>query len=221
MLTVDVDTGSADLWVPVNCLYCPNNQLDAGRSSTYKDMVDEFSISYGTGDASGTLASDVVSVGGLSVQEQAFGAVTQTSDDFGGFPNDGILGMAFGTIAVSKQPPFFERLIAKGALAAPLFSVHLARNQTTGSEVCFGCYDPAKTTGAISWVPVNSTTYWSVSMDALVLNSTVSVTTNLVAAIDTGTTFIYIPDEAASRLYGLIPGAQRAPQYGPGKFFGS
>lgn len=156
MLTVDVDTGSADLWVPVNCLYCPNNQLDAGRSSTYKDMVDEFSISYvshaftcqtklrcqsresniqGTGDASGTLASDVVSVGGLSVQEQAFGAVTQTSDDFGGFPNDGILGMAFGTIAVSKQPPFFERLIAKGALAAPLFSVHLARNQTTGSEV--------------------------------------------------------------------------------------
>jgi Eukaryotic aspartyl protease len=45
-LTVDVDTGSADLWVPVNCPYCTNNQLDAGRSSTYKDMMDEFSISY-------------------------------------------------------------------------------------------------------------------------------------------------------------------------------
>jgi Eukaryotic aspartyl protease len=91
----------------------------------------------GSGDAYGTLASDVVSVGGLSVQEQVFGAVTQTSDDFSGFPNDGILGMAFSTIATSKQPTFFETLIADRKLAAPLFSVHLARNQATGSEVSF------------------------------------------------------------------------------------
>lgn len=91
----------------------------------------------GAGDAYGTLASDVVSIGGLRVQEQVFGAVTQTSDDFNGFPNDGMLGMGFGTIARSKQPTFFERLITEGALAAPLFSVHLARNQATGSEVSF------------------------------------------------------------------------------------
>jgi len=136
-LTVDIDTGSADLWVPVNCPYCTSSQLDAGQSSTYKDLGDEFSISYGAGNAYGTLASDVVSVGRLSVREQVFGAVTQTSDDFSDFPNDGILGMAFGTIAKSSQPTFFERLIADGTLAAPLFSVHLARNQATGSEVTF------------------------------------------------------------------------------------
>jgi hypothetical protein len=91
----------------------------------------------GAGDAYGTLASDVVSVGRLSVQEQVFGAVAQTSDDFSDFPNDGILGMAFSTIAKSKQPTFFERLIEEGTLAAPLFSVHLARDHATGSEVSF------------------------------------------------------------------------------------
>jgi len=45
-LTIDIDTGSADLWVPVNCPYCANSQLDASRSSTYRDTEDEFSISY-------------------------------------------------------------------------------------------------------------------------------------------------------------------------------
>ena len=156
-LTVDIDTGSADLWVPVNCPYCTSSQLDVGRSSTYRDLGDEFSISYvshlgacrkpcisnceeptqGAGNAYGTLASDVVSVGRLTVRGQVFGAVTQTSDDFNDFPSDGILGMAFGTIAKSGQQTFFERLIADGTLAAPLFSVHLARNQATGSEVIF------------------------------------------------------------------------------------
>jgi hypothetical protein len=45
-MTVDVDTGSADLWVPVDCASCTNNQFDAEQSSTYKAMGDEFSISY-------------------------------------------------------------------------------------------------------------------------------------------------------------------------------
>ena len=45
-LTVDIDTGSADLWVPVNCPYCTGRQLDASRSSTYRDLGDQFSISY-------------------------------------------------------------------------------------------------------------------------------------------------------------------------------
>lgn len=44
--------------------------------------------------------------------------------------------MAFGTIAQSKKPTFFENLIEQKKVAAPLFSVHLTRNQASGSEVC-------------------------------------------------------------------------------------
>lgn len=97
----------------------------------------------------------------------------QASDEFNGYPNDGLLGMAFGSIAQSKQPTFFERLLDEKKVAAPLFSVHLERNHPTGSEVCvvvvisgftnsnlfkvcFGCYDPTKTIGPVSWVPVKS-----------------------------------------------------------------
>lgn len=94
-----------------------------------------FFFSQGEGQASGTLATDVVSVGSLAVSNQAFGAASRESDDFNDSPNDGLMGLAFGTIAQSKKPTFFENLIEAKTVAAPLFSVHLSRNQATGSEV--------------------------------------------------------------------------------------
>ena len=51
-------------------------------------------------------------------------------------PNDGLIGMAFGTIAQSRRSTFFESLIAQRKLAAPLFSVHLSRHEESGSSVC-------------------------------------------------------------------------------------
>jgi hypothetical protein len=74
---------------------------------------------------------------GLTVEDQAFGAVNSESSDFTDYPNDGLLGMAFGTIAQSKKPTFFENLMQEKKLVAPLFSVHLARSQEMGSEARF------------------------------------------------------------------------------------
>ena len=99
---------------------------------------------------------DVVSVAGLTVSSQYFGAVTQESSDFSDEPNDGLIGMAFGTIATSGKPTVFEGLINEGAVRSPLFGIHLERHHTQGSEVCFGCYDSNKMTGSITWVPVKS-----------------------------------------------------------------
>lgn len=45
-LTVDVDTGSADLWVPANCGNCHGRQFDAAHSSTFRPSNQEFSITY-------------------------------------------------------------------------------------------------------------------------------------------------------------------------------
>jgi Eukaryotic aspartyl protease len=83
----------------------------------------------------GIIATDVVAIQGLRVDEQAFGLVTSESIDFTGYPNDGLLGLAFGSISQMNKPTFFETLVRKGHIALPLFSVHLARNQPSGSEV--------------------------------------------------------------------------------------
>ena len=45
-LTVSIDTGSADLWVPANCRACDNAQYTPKASSTYKKNSSKFSISY-------------------------------------------------------------------------------------------------------------------------------------------------------------------------------
>lgn len=97
---------------------------------------------------------DVVSIAGLEVKDQFFGAVSEVSDDFNGLPNDGLLGMAFGTIAQSGKPTFFETLINKGMLPAPMFSVHLSRNDESESEMCLGCINNFKKLGTVEWVQI-------------------------------------------------------------------
>jgi Eukaryotic aspartyl protease len=46
VLTLDVDTGSADLWVPLDCGNCHGRQFSAGRSSTFHSSNQAFSIAY-------------------------------------------------------------------------------------------------------------------------------------------------------------------------------
>jgi len=67
--------------------------------------------------------TDVVSIPGLTINNQAFGSVNNQSYEFVKQPNDGLIGVAFGTIAQSRQPTFFENLIKERKIAAPLFSV--------------------------------------------------------------------------------------------------
>ncbi|KIO26680.1 hypothetical protein M407DRAFT_74222 [Tulasnella calospora MUT 4182] len=217
-MTVDIDTGSADLWVPVNCPDCPHPGYQADKSSTYQETGDDFAVQYGTGEVSGVLAQDRVSVGSLVVDNQYFGAVDHESEDFNATPNDGLIGMAFSSVASSGQPTFFENLIKANKVAAPLFSLHLTRHKTTGSTLCLGCYDSSKAVGPVTWVPVTSMTYWSVSMGGVQVNSnSVAMPKSLTAAIDSGTSLIYVPQDVATAIYRQVPGAQRADQkYGPG-----
>ena len=83
----------------------------------------------------GTYIKDLVTVDPLEGVSQVFGLVDQESSDFSGYPNSGILGLGFGSISVSGQPTLFENMMNDGKLLAPLFSVHLARNARSGSEV--------------------------------------------------------------------------------------
>ncbi|RDB16661.1 Cathepsin E [Hypsizygus marmoreus] len=218
-LTVDIDTGSADLWVPSNCAACPQKQYNSRASSTYREAGKSFAITYGAGSASGILATETVSMGGLAVAQQAFGAVSSTTG-FKGYVNSGLMGVAFSSIATSKQPTFPENLIMGGKIS-PYFSVYLTRKQAAGSILCLGCVDTSKMIGAINYFPVKTKTYWTLAMQGMAVDKTLTSPVSavgLTAVIDTGTTLMYIPSSLASDFYGKIPGAKRAPQYGDGYY---
>ncbi|KAI0675188.1 acid protease [Trametes maxima] len=230
-MDIDIDTGSADLWVPVNCRGCQNPSYVPSEKSSYVGSKQKCKVVYGTGQVSGTLAQDVVTISGsaATIQNQTFCAVHKVSDDLDQEPISGILGLAFGSIAACGKPTFFENLLAEKKLAASVFSVHLTRGKESGSQVCFGCYDTTKTMGgpgAFQWNSVLSRpsislsttaqTYWTIAMDGLAVNGTQTTPTRLIAAIDTGTSLIYVPKDVAADFYALIPGSAATMEYGSG-----
>ncbi|WWC72253.1 uncharacterized protein I206_106215 [Kwoniella pini CBS 10737] len=217
-LSVDFDTGSADLWFPVNCNNCQSKQFDSSKSSTYKTSSNDFSVQYGSGSVSGKLSQDNVQVGNTQVLNQYFGSVNSESSDFQGNPNSGVMGMAFSSISSSGKSTYFENLINNNNVNSPLFGFHLIRRQSQGSQLCIGCYDSSKFQGSINWIPIISQTYWSVSMTSFSTNGGKSnaLSQSLIGAVDTGTTLIYVPTNIADSFYSQIPGSSRADQYGEG-----
>lgn len=89
---VIVDTGSSWLWVPsVSCASCVgHNRFAPKRSGTYASNGKSVNLQYGTGQCQGVNSTDVVSIGGLKAQGQAFSAV-KSEGDMTGMAADGIL----------------------------------------------------------------------------------------------------------------------------------
>lgn len=74
---VILDTGSADLWLAGSTCETGCSQIqtfDTSSSSTFNNLSTSFSITYGSGAASGALGSDVVQMAGFQVASQTFGA---------------------------------------------------------------------------------------------------------------------------------------------------
>ncbi|KAF9509786.1 hypothetical protein BS47DRAFT_1332068 [Hydnum rufescens UP504] len=215
-LTIDIDTGSADLWVPGGCDSCQTKEFIPSESTTFHGSSRPFTVFYGTGSVSGHLAQDRVAMGGLTVDRQDLGIITSQDDALAGSPTSGLIGMAFSNVAVSQKPTFFENLVKGDKLSAEMFSVHLARNQVSGSELCLGCMDMTKAMGPTQWVPLVSRSYWAIEVSGIQIMANATLPVQIIAAIDTGTTLIYVPDSIASALYRSIPGAKPADQYGDG-----
>ncbi|KAI0085144.1 aspartic peptidase domain-containing protein [Irpex rosettiformis] len=209
-LTVSVDTGSADLWIPTTCPSCSNAQFAPAGSSTFQNSKRKVSLVYGAGRVSGTVARDTVSLGSLSVDQQHFIAVRTESEDFMEYPSSGLLGLAFKSISQMNTPNFFENLLSARKLAAGIFSIHLTRGQEDGSQICFGCYDLTKTVGPTRWLNLTTRTYWTINMDGITSNKLETTPTNLTAAIDSGTSLMLVPDTVAKQFYGMIPGSKDA-----------
>ncbi|KAG9013107.1 hypothetical protein FRB90_006246 [Tulasnella sp. 427] len=211
--TVLFDTGSSDLIIPLStCDTCKGPLFRPNRSSTFHDTHRYFDIEYLDGSASrGTVAYDTVSVAGLSVSNQSFGAIVVQLNDQG-LPSAGVLGMGFPPNAVSRATPFFNNLAANGSLASNVFSFYLSRDELEGSELCLGCIDSTKFNGTIEWYPLqpnvtNGTSYWwNIASDGISVDDS-EPSGHFEAVIDSGTSLIYVPPTVAAKLYRSIPNA--------------
>jgi len=194
------DTGSANLWVPnKKPLFSGHKVYDHSKSSTYVKNGTTFAIQYGSGPVSGVFSADTVSIGNLQLKDYTFAEVDKTSGlglgyRFGKF--DGILGLGWDSISVGHVKTPMGALVDSGELPKPIFAFYLGNNQP--GELIFGDVDSAHYSGDFNFVPLNSETYWQVSLDGVKVNSD-SVSKTKIAIVDSGTSLMAGPkDEVAS-----------------------
>jgi len=230
---LDFDTGSADLWVWSTELSASiqtqgkssgHNIFDPKKSTTFKNQASsKWQISYGdSSSASGTVGTDNVILGGLTITGQAIELANQMSDQFVQGAGDGLLGLAFGTINTVTPTPVqtpVENMITEKDIpaSAELFTAKLGSwrdaNEPDKGEsfYTFGYIDDAtvKASGQeVAYTPIdNSQGFWMFeSTSATVNGQTVSQSGNTAIA-DTGTTLALVSDDTCKAIYDAIPGS--------------
>lgn len=222
-VNLDFDSGSSDLWVFSSGL-APAEQtghriFDFTASQTFQPMRGAFfEISYGDGSgAAGVVGTDVVTIGGATVNAQAVELATKVSAQFVEDQNtDGLLGLAFSsinTIKPQKQKTFFDNLMP--TLAEPVFTADLRKGAVGAYE--FGRIDNTKFTGQMTWIPVNSSAgFWQFGSERFAVNGGApqAATPGGQAIADTGTTLILADANIVAGYYSQVPGAVNDAQAG-------
>ncbi|XP_041092046.1 pepsin A-like [Polyodon spathula] len=205
------DTGSSNLWLPsINCQSpaCRNHPTFApNASSTFQATDRVFYIVYSSGSMNGILGYDTIKVADIVVPKQEFGlSVSEPGNAFYYAPFDGIVGLAYPSIASAEATPLFDNMMSQHLVSQDLFSFYLNRIPSTGPQavLTFGGVDPSYYTGAIQWVPVTSQSYWQVNLDSVKINGqVVACSSGCEAIFDTGTSPLCGSSDAISSILKL------------------
>ncbi|KAF2020031.1 acid protease [Aaosphaeria arxii CBS 175.79] len=225
-LNLDFDSGSSDLWVFSTELdqakIGQHSAFDASKSTTFKQMQGaQFKISYGDGSgAAGVVGTDVVTIGGVQVQNQAIELATDVSQSFVDDLNtDGLVGLAFSNLNTvndgtkkTPQKTFFDNVM--GDLDLPVFTADLDPDGTGVYE--FGKIDATKFEGEMAWIPVNATSgFWQFPSTKFAVGDSAFEAFGASPAIaDTGTSLLLVDQPIAEAYYSAVQGAELNQQVG-------
>ncbi|CAK7269644.1 hypothetical protein SEPCBS119000_003673 [Sporothrix epigloea] len=225
-LKLDFDTGSADLWVVSTELPSHVSKghaaFNSHDSTSFKPMQGySWKIKYGdSSSASGDVGTDSITIGGLTVPNQAVELAKKMSDQFMQSSGDGLFGLAWSSInTVSKcfiprpQLTPMENLIANKILpeghqffTACLYS---SRDAEKESFYTFGHIDSQFSGKKIAWTNVdNSNGWWQFPSTSITIAGEKIHLPGNTAIADTGTTLCILSDKACKALYAAIPGAK-------------
>ncbi|KAK4038158.1 putative Endothiapepsin precursor [Parachaetomium inaequale] len=218
-LSMDLDTGSADVWIYSS----ETRQPVAGERRVWK--IEESStaekvengtwmISYGDGSAAwGTLYRDTLSLASLTLPNATLESAVSASSSLTSDPYiDGIFGLPYALPSQTdpQQPSVLSSLLP--SLAAPLFTVDLRHHSSSGAYT-FGYVDPSrhKSSTPIWYTPLTpNATFWQFPYSGIhVGGNDTWYTSNSTAIADTGTSLLLLGRHAAEVYYGTVPGASK------------
>uniref|UniRef100_A0AC35TFW3 Peptidase A1 domain-containing protein n=1 Tax=Rhabditophanes sp. KR3021 TaxID=114890 RepID=A0AC35TFW3_9BILA len=153
-----------------------------------------------------------VGQGGKSLQipKTVFGQTQQLSQDFAQDPTDGILGLAFTSLAVDGVIPPVILAIQQGLLDAPLFTVFLEHEGTAqgvkGGVFTYGAVDTTNCGAVIAYQKLSSATYWQFKMDAITTAKGAGSNQAVDVISDTGTSLLGGPQAVTDSLAQALGG---------------
>jgi hypothetical protein len=226
-LTVQLDTGSSDLWIPSSSAPickeqhgvsgCANGAFEPLKSSTYKLIAKDFNMSYyDPQDIDlGEYITDVMAMGSAQIKNMEMGLATQA------FDNTGVMGISFSsgeTICYEQGecarvvPTVVEQLRAQGYTQRNAYSLWLNDLDADSGSILFGAIDTAKYKGDLIALPMQPNTGSANVSDSSVSLTSVSITTadgtevlssqslSVPALLDSGTFDTELPTDIANKI---------------------
>lgn len=186
-----------------------HNQYSSNKSSTYYADGTAFNLTYGGGQVGGFLSHDVVTVAGISIQNQTFAEATWL--DGSTVTNgryDGIFGLGYASLSSGGIVPPLYRMYHQGLILQPIVSMYLNAQYDAGQiggQLIFGGSDPHFFTGQFLYANVTRQGYWQFKMDDIYVQSNVSLCANGCEVFaDTGTGYIQGPSTMIDKLHTIL-----------------
>ncbi|KAI1414180.1 acid protease [Hypoxylon sp. FL1857] len=229
-LTLQLDTGSSDIWVPSSessvCDQTSENQgctlgsFDQSASSTTTTVGEnDFSISYVDGSHSrGDYITETFEIGGATLKNMTMGLGINTDIPYGlvgvGYTlNEAIIGTTHSSSSQYDNLPVLMQ--KQGLIATNAYSLWLNDLDASTGSILFGGIDTEKYHGDLTRIDIqkdsqsNAFTSFTVSLTSLQAVSssgtdTLSSTYPIPVVLDSGTTFSYLPTDLAEQLWNEV-----------------
>jgi len=185
---------------------------------------DQVAIAFGTGEVLGEFVQEAVCLRAPVAEGEAAAAsntsapcvnlrvvlaTDMTSDPFGLFAFDGVLGLGLDALTLDPHFSFFSQMVEQHKEVQPRFAVFLARNDGGESTITFGGHDERRATSELQWAPVamKELGYWQVQIKAVRVGNTVldyCADGTCRAILDTGTSLLGVPRTASRPMHRLL-----------------
>ncbi|KAK0655659.1 aspartic peptidase domain-containing protein [Cercophora newfieldiana] len=224
-LTLQLDTGSSDIWVPDSSAKvcrdsgfrgCDLGTFNPSKSTTYLTVgQNEFDISYVDGSSSkGDYFTDVFEIGGASLSNMTMGLGIKTDIAYGlvgvGYAlNEAIVGNTQETS--SAYPNLPVNMMEEGLINTVAYSLWLNDLDASSGSILFGGIDTEKYHGELTRINIYPTqklyTAFLVAFTSLGAYSPsgsdtlTSKSFPIPVVLDSGTTLSYLPTDLAMQVW--------------------
>lgn len=198
-VTVLVDTGSSDLWVPGKSF---KNGFDIEQSRSWNLLSKDFLIRYVKGFAKGLWGKDHVGFSSLvKLKSQRLAVATESSESDMGVFGIGPINSEVSNLLYDNVP---ASLVKQGHIIKNAYSIFLDDQKSQTGSILFGGIDQAKFIPPLQTVSMTSTSAMEVTLSAVEISDRrYELPTPVV--LDTGTSLMYLPQvyvEAIAREFG-------------------